>query len=605
MRKNREKVLIIIALILLSASGANAQRSVKLDNYNQWYGPDFGKPTYNQEVAALVKMDRINFTEYQSYSSRLTPDMLRQININAKVFRLYNLAVKSVWDTDWNNPINDSHMQIPMTKKMIEDNDWWLYGINRTTGEREVAKVNNYSWALDVGKPGFKEAFLKNMLERNRDEGFDGFVFDCWYTTLSNTWIPSGYVYRDYPNPDDWFNNAWKPFVRYVSEGLRDAGYTVVGNCVGEYNTQDAKYIWQRSQVDAAIYEQWAVNWEGNWLPGSTIEARIKAFNADPLEVWTADYGLQSTISQYQQKADVALAMYYIAMPTHEGSSAYFHFYNTGRAFWYPLWDLDIGVPAEGIVQPFASDTARRYFWKRKYTKGIVLLNYNSASTVSYKLDRAYRNLNGDKFSGSIAVPPYSALVLVNNSNRKAWSGIDMVAVPLIPDAQDPKQVVGFSGNSWLSYKPDSVAFKGYPDRFTWFVPADVTPGRGFWAKFDGETPVPAGSALPQDQPVTIHLSRGWNLIGQPFLSEIPWDWDRIMIKYNGSTKSLRDSGGILWQSVWGWAQDEANPYQGSYYIITDASVYRGLDGTLEPWKAYWVMAYKECDLILPPPAAN
>ena len=194
----------------------------------------------------------------------------------------------------------------------------------------------------------------------------------------------------------------------------------------------------------------------------------------------------------------------------------------------------------------------------------------------------------------------------VDVTPEDAWVGLAMVSLPIIPDDIDPKNVAGFYGNEWSTYLPDANAYVGYPDELTWFEPTYMTPGRGFWAYFYPSGAVPYGTIPPQDQPAAIHLERGWNLVGQPFVSPVVWDLSLLMVREPGEdAKTLAESADVTPGFAWGWRQNPDNPAQGSYYLVYDSSLAPEVDGTLEPWRAYWIKAYKECYLILPAPGAG
>jgi len=213
----------------------------------------------------------------------------------------------------------------------------------------------------------------------------------------------------DYANDDEWFNRAWKPFFEYVVRGVRAQGYKVIGNCAGQYASESPYQDWQRSILDGTVYEQWAVDYT-DWLPGSVIERRIDSFSQDPLEAWTADYGIQDPSDPlFDQKSVAALAMYYVALPDSPAMRAN-KSYNHGRCnsvFWEPIWDFYIGEPAEPRAQ-----TPGKYFWSRRFTKGIVLLNYEATETVTFELDRTYMDPTGNMVSGSINVRPHTGVIL-------------------------------------------------------------------------------------------------------------------------------------------------------------------------------------------------
>jgi len=193
----------------------------------------------------------------------------------------------------------------------------------------------------------------------------------------------------------------------------------------------------------------------------------------------------------------------------------------------------------------------------------------------------------------------------IDTTPGDAWAGTAMVSLPIVPDETDPKLAAGFVENSWCAYMTAEQAYAVYPDLDAWLQPADATPGRGFWASFDDLAEVPYGTIPAQDEPATIHLKAGWNLIGTPFVSEITWDASRIQVQKAGSAaRALRDADDLTPGYAWGWRQDATDPSIGEYYFVGDPSIYAGVENTLLPWRAYWIRALAECDLIIPAPGA-
>lgn len=184
------------------------------------------------------------------------------------------------------------------------------------------------------------------------------------------------------------------------------------------------------------------------------------------------------------------------------------------------------------------------------------------------------------------------------------WQSLAMVSLPIIPDDADPKLEVGFYGSSWVMYRPDISNYVKYPDAQTWFNPAASTPGRGFWAGFAGPAAVPSGMVPAQDQAKTIRLQAGWNLIGQPFISPVVWDLNAIQVRRGTEVKRLIDARKAGWVKdyAWGWEPDPGSAAGGAYYVVCDPTVIAGAVGEMVPWRAYWVRASVECDLIVPAP---
>lgn len=422
---------------ILESQGATelpVQRSVSLNNYNNWTPPNSNSEDYQAKLNTLYQYDRVNMSEGYAYFSKLTPAILKAHNPGVKVYRLYDLSNKNKWDSDWNydKPSGDLYLQTPLTYEEIQKNDWWLRdgsGQMVTEQDRNPDKV----YFLDVGKSGFKEAFLKNTLSRLEGKGYDGIVLDYWWYKMMTRWLirynlPVPEVYQvpeSEPDKDKFWNQkAWQPFINYVTAGLSQEGYEIIGNNIGEYETANSYEQWQRTKVDGVIYEQWAVGWRGEWLPGQVIEKRIEAFRRDPLEGWVADYGIRSNptkdidVTDSVQKAEVALAMYYLALPEDNSlrEKKFFHYYKDASVFWDSLWDFNIGTPQESPLK-----IPDKSAWQRKYTKGLVLLNY-SAEPLAFSLDPnlEYTDSQGNHYEQSVTLSAQSALILRPSRKTRA-----------------------------------------------------------------------------------------------------------------------------------------------------------------------------------------
>jgi len=183
-----------------------------------------------------------------------------------------------------------------------------------------------------------------------------------------------------------------------------------------------------------------------------------------------------------------------------------------------------------------------------------------------------------------------------------SWTGLSMVSVPLIPDQTDPKPVVEFYQDYWLCYAPSTNSYLRYPNQQTYLARSTSTPARGFWTRFPAQHSEPVGTIPPQDKPVTVALRRGWNLVGQPFVRPVRWNADSVTVRRLGETKTLREATSLLSMYAWGWRQNPVNPDTGEYYMVCDPSFVPDAAPNLEPWQAYWIYAYIDCELILPPP---
>ncbi len=409
-------------LVRLPSGGSLGVRSVNLNNYNNWREPNPRSADYAEKVQCLAKRDRICMTERYSYDSKLTPDRLRQLNPRARIYRVFDLICKNNWDSDWRGgaPIGDQFLQTPIPYQEIVDNDWWL-----RDGNGEIVKENERTWFLDVGKPGLKEMLLEKMLSRLEGKGFDGVVLDYHGADkhLYNTYATQmGPAPEAYSSEEEWFAKAVKPMLEYVINGVRSRGYELIVNCAGQHYNLDPRVQWLRGRIDGSIYEVWALQDDTDWMDPDGVELRINSFLDDPLEAWTADFGLRGPgcttepgpDPEYNRKFTVALAMYYISLPQSPALRAkrFYGHYKNMQVEWEPLWDFSIGDPAE--LPKKKSDS---YFWSRRYTAGLVLLNYEAGESITFALDRSYRTPTGQVVSGSVTIGPHSAMILAVNGD--------------------------------------------------------------------------------------------------------------------------------------------------------------------------------------------
>lgn len=448
--KKRKMALVVIAIFLTLIGGfsiyeirqkgkyraevAPPSRLVRLHNLHNWNPPRKIDADYNQKVELLARRDNVIMGEDYVKRSELNPQILRSLNPNVKVYPIYTLIAKVNWDSDayfgnWSAGCknDDSSLATPISCQDIFNNDWWLRDGN---GDIIIdASQQGNTRFLDPGKPGYKETFLKNLLNRMSGKGYDGIVFDYWYPELD--WLLASFTPdlprpAAYPTDDDWFNNAWKPFIEYVMTGLHNAGYKIIANCGGEYIDASGSQPWQqrfafqRSQVGGVIYEQGAVDWwnsvtnPSGWLLGRTIEKRINSLLDDPLEVWQAESGISDSASAgdtatRDRKQKLSLAMYYTGLPLSEElrQKRSYGSVIAREISWEPLWDFDIGAPATASPEKMAD----KYFWSRKFSKGIVLLNYESQS-INFTLDQMYKDIDDNQYAGTITLEEHSGMIL-------------------------------------------------------------------------------------------------------------------------------------------------------------------------------------------------
>ena len=168
--------------------------------------------------------------------------------------------------------------------------------------------------------------------------------------------------------------------------------------------------------------------------------------------------------------------------------------------------------------------------------------------------------------------------------------GVRTFALSLQPAASDPNSL-GLNGTVMMRWNATAQQYASV---------SQLQPGEGYFVK--ATTPVqPNLSGKPITGEIVLPLKPGWNLIANPFLTPIAWELDSVQVQRGSERRSLRDAQQAGWidDYLWTWQQNPNDPMRGQYQLVYDAQELPGVAGTLEPWRAYWILAREECALVL------
>ena len=108
----------------------------------------------------------------------------------------------------------------------------------------------------------------------------------------------------------------------------------------------------------------------------------------------------------------------------------------------------------------------------------------------------------------------FSGFVSASEISTTLQPGWHLVSLPGKPDSQ--LSACGFFGQNKI-YGVRDGGYVSCADGLS-----ELTSGAGYWVFVDGETKYGFdGAAIPPDKPYSISLHKGWNIIGDPFLSRI------------------------------------------------------------------------------------
>jgi len=203
----------------------------------------------------------------------------------------------------------------------------------------------------------------------------------------------------------------------------------------------------------------------------------------------------------------------------------------------------------------------------------------------------------------SVSLSATSSDVTVSSRlpQQTVWTnGLYMAAMPFTFTNADPAVVFGRSAGlklaRWIpSATGGAYAYYGQGGF------AGLTPGAGFWVAInDGATLAlqQAGAPVSEQSPYAVHLTAGWNMVGNPFCADI--DWTASQVRRSGMTLSLEAAAQMGWIRPYAWTYDPL----ARQYALLDAT-YSGAAKTLSVWQACWVRALVPCDLLVPPPGGR
>lgn len=177
--------------------------------------------------------------------------------------------------------------------------------------------------------------------------------------------------------------------------------------------------------------------------------------------------------------------------------------------------------------------------------------------------------------------------IVISNTLPTQIQGI--VAVGLNLQTTDSSlSALGLQGVRVVAWNADS---NQYTDVNTLEV------GRGYFLKAD--TPVqPNLSGTPITGAVNIPLQTGWNLISNPYLTDLAWNDTAIRVESAGEVRGLNDAAQAGWIANYGWMWDAT---QRRYQLLYDPTILPVAQGALPAGQAAWVLALRPCTLILNP----
>jgi len=190
--------------------------------------------------------------------------------------------------------------------------------------------------------------------------------------------------------------------------------------------------------------------------------------------------------------------------------------------------------------------------------------------------------------TGTIGASSASSTVTVTPAAGVSFGkGISLISVPYDYPGVSPSSVIGPVNTDVILavWNPLTSAYALTPT-----APAgDVRLGRGYWAGLQSAgTLLYFGTPAPTNQNFGISVDKGWNQIGDPFLSGVPLG--SLTVTSGSQTVSFAQavSNGWIYGTVYGYTGGSSN----SYYSA----------GLLATGSGYWLYAFQPVTVTVPHP---
>ena len=189
--------------------------------------------------------------------------------------------------------------------------------------------------------------------------------------------------------------------------------------------------------------------------------------------------------------------------------------------------------------------------------------------------DPSVSDISNDNFA-IYDLPPSPTVTL------SLLGGWNLISLPLIT-SPTPTEVFSALPQGWALFAWDAAN-----SRYLGGVQISLVPGMGYWLKLPGSNPLSyliSGQLVTSD-PFLVPLSNGWNMVGTPYLTNIPWEKARL--RYLGNDYTLNEAV-------------TQNYIAGAVYYWTGIGYGNAAGGNFEPGKGYWLKTKMSgCTLILP-----
>ncbi|MCS6862156.1 MAG: hypothetical protein NZT92_17770, partial [Abditibacteriales bacterium] len=270
-------------------------------------------------------------------------------------------------------------------------------------------------------------------------------------------------------------------------------------------------------------------------------------------------------------------------------------------------WDTQDDASGVQDVQLWVAENGGNFRLLDTFPSGTTSVQFSGKFGFTYRFYTAAR----DKVGHEEPHPTEPDAITTVGAPPPIGAGLRIVSLPVKSEIADPKRVFNFDADRWARWNPEANGGQGayamYPDPFTLFTDPEQVLGKGFWALLTAPVVPNARGDLPAEgSQVVIPFKPGWNLLGNPLLSDLIWN--SLRVRVNGQERTLREAQAAGWVEEYGWGfePDNSSTTRGRYVLLDDPAHLAAARGVVRPFEGFWFFARRSGELVVTvPPLAQ
>jgi Hypothetical glycosyl hydrolase family 15 len=254
-------------------------------------------------------------------------------------------------------------------------------------------------WQMDVGNPGYQDAWAENVLAELRRYRWDGVFLDN--ACMDCSFYFPGKRMQEYPSQAS-YQAATRSFLARVGPRLKAEGFLVLPG-IQSHPVLATTALWADwTQFTSGGVHQYWMRWGNGVSFGGSYWLQLQ----ETFELMQRQGKLFLTGTPADDAASMRWGRASFLLGWNGGPAGY------GAGNWHPEWTVEIGTPSGPRYQVGTA-------WRREYTGGTAIANISDSANQTVTLGGTYLLPDGSPTS-SVTLPPLSGLVLRRSGGAAA-----------------------------------------------------------------------------------------------------------------------------------------------------------------------------------------